>query len=598
MISSNKKWVYYIKKYSTPIFFSSLSNIFYAAFTLFSIPLIIPFFQLLFSTPQDTASNKFEAFMQSNFQWLLDQYGQSKALIIVCIAFVTTIAIRNIFKYLSLYIMAPVRNGIVADLRLSIYQKIFDLPIGYFSEEKKGNLISKSVADVQEVEWSILNVIEAVFRSPILLIGALALMIFINAQLTLIVFGLVLCIILILQFSSKKLRSSSRAAQSKLGILTSMIEEAINGVRVIKSFNAEKESTKRFNTENTNYKQAITRTLRIKDISSPLSETLGMSIVGILMYLGTQHVFESKMSPESFFAFIFAFYQVIEPAKALSNSYFNIQKGMAAVDRINEILQIKIDVKDPINPLDWDLFQKQITISNVSFKYPNSNDTVLKDLSLTINKGDKIALVGPSGSGKTSIANLLCRFYLPTTGQLLIDGINLNMISNKDLRQNIALVTQESILFNDTVQFNLTLGKSHYTNTQIEDALRIANAWDFVSTMDQGILTVIGDNGMKLSGGQKQRLSIARAILSGARILIFDEATSSLDSNSEKLVQDAIDKLSKDKTLIVIAHRLSTIVNSDKIVLINQGRVQAQGRHDQLLLQNELYQEMVKNQFS
>lgn len=589
----------YIYKYKTPVFLSAICNVGYSIFTLVSIPLIIPFFQLLFGRQSVISedSSKLEIWMHQFFSGLIARDGSEGALLKVCLAFVLVILIRNIFRYLSLYVMAPVRNGIVGDLRGQLHAKIFDLPISYFSEERKGDLISKSIADVQEVEWSILNVIEAVFRSPILLIGSLSLMIYISPWMTAMVILLIIMTVMILSLTSKNLKRISHRAQSSLGKLTAILEESINGVKIIKSYNAEKNHNERFSTENESYKKSVIRAFRIKDLASPLSESLGMAIVGILMFLGAKEVFNSNMSPESFFAFLFAFYQVIEPAKALSNSYFNIQKGMAAVDRIKVVLQTDNDIFDSNSSPNWVKFDKDITFENVSFKYPNSLDFALENVNFSILKGEKTALIGASGSGKTTIAQLLSRFYNITSGSINIDGLDIKTISLQKLRNQFGLVTQDAILFNESIRFNLTLGKDQISENLIYAALQSANAMEFIIPMDKGIDTFIGDNGIKLSGGQKQRLSIARAILHDAQILIFDEATSALDNTSERIVQQAIDELSKNRTSLIIAHRLSTIVNADKIILLEKGKVKNIGTHNQLLANDTLYQSLIQTQF-
>ncbi len=600
MSISNNNWVSYIYKYKTPIFFSALFNVGYSIFTLVSIPLIIPFFQLLFgkSSSITDSSSKLEVLMHNFFGGLIESEGQEGALLKVCIAFVIVIFIRNIFRYLSLYVMAPVRNGIVADLREKIHNKIFNLPISYFSEERKGDLLSKSISDVQEVEWSILNVIEAIFRSPILLIGSLGFMIYLSPWMTTMVIVLIVFTVIVLGFTGKNLRAISRNAQEGLGRLTSIIEESINGVKIIKSYNAEKEHSSRFGKENLAYKKEVIKAFRVKDLASPLSESLGMAIVGILMYFGAKEVFDSQLSPESFFAFLLAFYQAIEPAKALSNSYFNIQKGMAAVDRIQHVLDTENDIQDPASNSNWDQFTDSIEFINVDFAYKGSESLSLDKVSFKINKGEKVAIIGPSGSGKTTIANLLCRFFNVTNGTINIDGFAIEEIPMADLRGQIGLVTQDAILFNESILFNLTLGKADITTDKVISALKSANALEFIEPLHNGINHVVGDNGIRLSGGQKQRLSIARAILHDAQILIFDEATSALDTASERIVQSAIDELTKGRTSLIIAHRLSTIINADKIILLEAGKILEIGTHNSLIKHNKLYQSLIKNQFA
>jgi subfamily B ATP-binding cassette protein MsbA len=599
MGNNNKKWYSYLSKYKGALIGSGLLNLGYSIFTLISIPLIIPFFQLLFENNSGitSSSSSLEIFIHRIFEALILQNGKEHALFVVCILFVLAIVVRNIFRYFSLYVMAPVRNGIVADLRVELFSKIFSLPITYFSEEKKGDLISKSIADVTEVEWSILNFIESIFRSPLLMLGALGIMIAISPIMTLVVMSLVICTILILRLVGKPIKNVSKTAQVALGNITSSIEEGITGVKVIKSYNAEASFKSSFAEKIDKFKTAMISAFRIRDLGAPISETLGMSIVGILMFIGAKQVFDNSLAPESFFAFLFAFYQVIEPAKTLSNGYFNIQKGMAAVDRINDVLNIKDDIKDHDEVLKLSSFTNEIEFKDVSFSYANAKEVAIDHVSFTIKKGSKVALVGPSGSGKTTIINLLSRFYSPTHGSILLDNKSIDKYDLTSLRSKIGLVTQDSILFNDTVKNNLSLGKKIYTDQDIQAALSFSYASEFVDQLDNGINEMIGDNGIKLSGGQKQRLNIARAILHKPEILIFDEATSALDTNSEKMVQKSIDEVSTGKTSIVIAHRISTIMNSDLIILLDKGKVNGIGNHTKLLNENKLYQELVKNQF-
>lgn len=590
----------YIYKYRTPISFSAIFNVFYSLLTLVSIPLIIPFFQLLFEREATQKDNEswVETYIYNFYETVIGGSGREQALLIVCVLFVVVILLRNVFRYLSLWVMAPVRNGIIADIRTQLHSKIFRLPTSYFSEERKGDLMSKSIADVQEVEWSILQVIETVFRSPILLVGALGIMIAINAKLTLMVLVLVAVTVLILGLTGKRLRAVSRKIQSSLGKLTSIIEESISGVRIIKTYNAESAHDDRFTKENNSYKKSMIKAFRLKDLSAPLSETLGMTIVGFLMYLGAKEVFEDQLSPESFFAFLFAFYQVIEPSKALSNAYFNIQKGMAAVDRIEGVLSFKEIVYDQNRLIQsWGGLQKQIKIDSLNFTYLGADVKALQNISLEINKGEKVAFVGPSGSGKSTLANIICRLYQSDQGSISIDDYPIQDIPLLQYRNHIGLVSQDPVLFNEDIRFNITLGKSGYDDKQIIEALTVANAWSFVEDLPNKISTKIGDSGMKLSGGQKQRLSIARAVLHKPDILVFDEATSALDTESEKIVQQSIDKLTKDRTSIIIAHRLSTIFNADKIVVFDKGKIVGIGDHDSLSQSNSLYKTLIKDQY-
>jgi subfamily B ATP-binding cassette protein MsbA len=589
----------YVFKYKPYLIGSAILNLGYSLFTLVSIPLLIPFFHLLFDSPRDTSikTSQIEVYLFDVFQNVIEEFGQEGALIRVCILFVLAIILRNAFRYFSLYVMAAVRNGIVSDLRVSLFGKIFRLPISYFNDEKKGDIISKSISDVTEVEWSILNFIEVIFRSPILLLGSLSIMLFISPFMTIIVLILVIITVVIIYLIGRPIKTISKNTQIELGLITSKIEEGVSSVRIVKSYNAESAMIHSFNQHISKFKDLMIRAFRLKDLGAPISESLGMAIVGTIMGIGATQVFDQKMSPEAFFAFIFAFYQVIEPAKALSRGYFNVRKGIAAAERINEILNIS-EVNDE-GPNSMELLEpvQKINFENVIFHYEKDNEAVLNDISFVIEQGQKVALVGASGSGKTTIINILNRFYSPDSGMVKINGENIERYTTSSIRNKIGLVSQESVLFNDTVRNNLTFGKAGFSDNQLYHALKSAFALDFVKDLPNKINEVIGDNGMKLSGGQKQRLNIARAILHDPEILIFDEATSALDSASEKIVQKSIDELTKGRTSLVIAHRLSTIINSDLIILLEKGRIVGHGTHNKLLNENKLYQKLVEYQF-
>ena len=599
MAHKEHTWQSYVIKYKSYLIGSALLNLGYSIFTLVSIPLIIPFFQLLFDTSPNNRENNsdLESYLFDQFQDVILLYGKEGALIRVCSLFVLAILLRNLFRYFSLFVMAPVRNGIVCDLREALYSKIYRLPISYFTDEKKGDIISKSISDVTEVEWSILNFIEVIFRSPILLIGSLSIMLFISPYMTSIVFLLVVLTILVIYFLGRPMKGISKRAQAELGQITSKIEEGVNSVRIVKSYNAESEMLSSFKKNLIHFKSLMIKAFRIKDLGAPISESLGMTIVGLLMIIGASQVFDQQMSPEAFFAFIFAFYQVIEPAKALSNGYFNVKKGIGAVERINHILESPDSEVDIENAVAINEPIEGISFNNVSFQYSSDKDNVLENITFKVQKGQKVAIVGASGSGKTTIINLLNRFYYPDQGDISINGKNINHYTLQSIRSKIGLVTQESILFNDTVRNNLSFGKTDFSDRNIEDALRSAYAFEFVNELPNRLDEIIGDNGMKLSGGQQQRLNIARAILHNPEVLIFDEATSSLDSASEKVVQKSIDKLTKERTSIIIAHRLSTIINSDLIILLDKGKIVGQGSHNKLLNENKLYQKLVEYQF-
>lgn len=587
-------------KYKRWLWGSIISNVFFSIFTVVSIPLIIPFFKILFGEDNlkpDTKASKPEIMLHEYFSSLVESVGRDHALIYVCIALVVVFLLKNLFRYLALAFMAPVRNGIVKDLRQMLHEKFLDLPLDFYAEERKGDLISRATADVIEVEWSILNVIEAVFKAPIIMIACLAFMIYVSPNLTGFVLVLIAFSAIVIGGLSKTLRKSSNKIQSTIGSLTSTLEESINGIRIIKAYSAEDFQINKFNKLNKEFFQEINRLMFRRELSVPISEFLGVTMVIILLWYGARMVFAGTLLPTTFFAFIFAFYQVIEPSKLFSNAYYNILKGGAALDRIYSILDMKILIQDSTNKEAKKLeFKNRVSFENVSFQYPNSPNFALENVSFSINKGELIALVGPSGGGKSTIVDLLLRMYDPTHGIITIDGINIKDLSLFQLRSYFGVVTQEAILFNDTIKNNITLGMSHLSDNDITNAIEQAAATMFVNETENGLENVVGDKGMKLSGGQKQRLTIARALIRNPDILLLDEATSALDSESELAIQQSLDQAMTQKTSLVIAHRLSTIKNANRILVLDQGHIIEVGTHVDLMLKNGIYKSLIEMQ--
>ena len=588
-----------LKGYKKNVILAIVSNVLMAIFTVVSIPMIAPFFDILFSQEVVALSKPEDNNLPDNLDYFFSQlvinYTPQRALLIVIAAMLVVFFLKNIFRYLALYFMAPVRNGIIYDLRKQIFEKYIDLPLSFYSTEKKGDLMNRMTSDVQEIEWSILNTIEAIFKAPLIIVGSLTFMILVSPQLTLFVLVLIVFTAFIIGGISKTLKRSSSEVQTRLGRISSILEETLGGLRIIKGFNAQEYQSEKLEKDNADYRNILTRLLWRRDLSSPLSEFLGIVVVSMLLWYGSALVFDKVLTPDLFFAFIFAFFQVIEPAKSFSSAYYNIQKGLAAVDRVDNLLNTPNPIVDPEKPLTDISFERKIKFEKVSFKYDNADTAALDQIDITINKGEVVALVGSSGAGKSTFVDLLPRFFDVSSGSIRIDGNDIRSYTLYDLRSLFGIVTQEAILFNDTIKNNILFG-AEATDEQIEEAARIANVSEFVNEMPDKYQSNIGDRGMKLSGGQRQRLTIARAVLRNPPIMILDEATSALDSESELLVQDALEKLMKNRTTVVIAHRLSTIRNADKIVVLDKGKIVEMGSHEQLITLNGNYNKFVEMQ--
>ncbi len=574
-----------------------------AVFTVVSIPLLIPFLQIIFdespritNEPTVNSLGSLVEYLKFQVSHSIEVQGKETTILYICGIIVLMFFFKNLFRYLSLYFMTPVRTGVIYDLRKQLFDKLLNLPLSYFSEERKGDLMSRLTGDVQEIEWSILNVMETLFREPIIIFGCLFYMLFISPSLTLFVFVLLIFTGLIIGGIASQLKKNSSLAQGKLGSLLTVVEEALGGLRIIKGFNAEHYQDSKFDEENRDYRNIVTRILRRRDLSSPLSEFLGIAVVAVLLYYGSNKVFSDEMDAATFFSFLFAFFNVINPAKAFSNAYYNIQKGIAATDRVNKVLDASIIIQEIPNAKSITSFENKIEYKNVHFNYQSSEVSVLKNINLSIEKGKVIALVGASGAGKSTIADLLPRFYDVTHGSIEIDGTNIKNYKLKDLRNLMGIVSQEAILFNDTIYNNIVFGLEDVTQNQVEEAARIAYAHDFILETENGYGTIIGDRGTKLSGGQRQRITIARAVLKNPAILILDEATSALDSESEQFLQKALNELMQNRTAIVIAHRLSTIQHADEIIVLDQGEIVERGTHQSLFIADGPYRKLVEMQ--
>jgi subfamily B ATP-binding cassette protein MsbA len=562
--------------------------------------MLIPFLQLLFGTvplvevePEFTLSAKgMSNYLNYFLSSLIKNHDQATALLFVIVLVVIASFLKNMFTYLSLFYLAPIRTGVLRDMRNKLYRKVVELPLGFFTEEKKGDIISKMTNDVNEIEVSIIRSLEMFFRDPIIIIIHLIGLIYISPQLTLFVLIILPLTGGVIGRVGKNLRKTSFKGQTKMGIILTIIEETIGGLRVIKAFNAEKKVISRFESMNSLYTLLMKKMWRRRDLASPLSEFLGTIVVVLVLWYGGNLIFDGKgnLGPEALIAYIGIFYMIINPAKSFSNAYYNVLKGMASADRIDSILVAENPIKVKPGAKKIESFNNEIEYRNVSFRY--ENDWVLKNINLTIKKGMTVALVGQSGSGKSTMVDLLPRFWDVTEGEILIDGVNIKDLDMVSLRNLMGNVNQEPILFNDNFFNNIAFGVENAKMEDVIAAAKIANAHDFIMATPNGYHTNVGDRGSKLSGGQRQRVSIARAILKNPPIMILDEATSALDTESERLVQDAIDNLMKHRTSLVIAHRLSTIRKADLICVLHEGEIVERGKHEELLALNGYYSKL------
>ena len=548
----------YAREYKGYAILNVVNNIFSVIFSLFSLSMVIPVLDLLFDkTKTDYKLMPFKLsgkVLKNDLYYYLSEIiketGKLNALLMLCIAILILFLFKNFFRYMAMYYLAPIRNGVIKELRNRLYEKILLLPLSYFSEERKGDLIARMTSDVQEIEWSIMTTLEVVFREPFTIIVFMVMMILMSPQLTLFVLILLPITGLLIGRIGKSLKRNSVKAQTIIGQLLSVIEETLSGLRIIKAFTAEVFSTIRFKKINDELTRLMIKMYRKKDLSAPLSEFLSTIVMVVVIYFGGELVLNSKLDSSEFIAYIVIFSQIIPPAKSFATAYYSIQKGMASSDRINQVLNAENNIVEAENPYSIKSFEDKVEYKNVSFSYRvnNNSEPVLKNINLTINKGKTIALVGASGGGKSTMADLLPRFYDVTSGDISIDSHSIKDIKLIDLRHLMGIVTQESILFNDTVFNNIAFGMENVKEEDVLHAAKIANAHDFILEMENGYQTNIGDRGLKLSGGQRQRLSIARAILKNPPILILDEATSALDTESERLVQDALIKLMENRT--------------------------------------------------
>ncbi len=595
-----KKIMVYAKPYKKNVLLNFSFNLIQVFFSLFSLLMIIPFLQVLFGTTEittikpevDYSGESLTQWLNYGLSYVIIEYGKAKALLIVSLFVGIMIFLKNIFLYFAKFSLVPLRNGIIRDIRNNIFYKILTLPFSYFTEERKGDIISRMTNDLKELEWSIMTSIEMLFLNPITILIYLGTLIYMSPFLTIFVLILIPVSGGLIGLIGRSLRKNSKQAQDKMGLLLVNIEETLSGLRVIKAFNAEKNINRKFKENNESYNRSMNKMYKKNYLASPMSEFLSVITLLIVMYYGGMMVLnqESNLSAEGFIGYIVVFSQLIPPAKALSTAAYNIQRGMASVDRVNVILRAQNTITEIEKPIEITNFKESIEFKNVSFKYKDAY--VLRNINLKIKKGQTVALVGQSGSGKSTLVDLLPRFYDIQEGEILIDGINIKNLKIKNLRGLMGNVNQEPILFNDTVKNNIVFGAENVEDKKIINAAQIANAEEYINEMVEKYETNIGDRGSKLSGGQRQRLSIARAVLKNPPIMILDEATSALDTESERLVQDALTKLMKNRTSIVIAHRLSTIKHADIICVLHEGEIIERGTHEELSNINGTYKKL------
>ncbi|WP_445452685.1 ABC transporter ATP-binding protein [Flavobacterium sp. 25HG05S-40] len=606
MDANLKKLFPFALKYKKHIYLNIFFNIFYALFSTLLMVSMIPTLKVLFGDTEKVytkpkyggiAKSKAyaEDFLNYKITTLTDENGLKWTLLFVISIIIITALLKNITNYFASFHVTRLRTGVLRDIREKLYNKIIHLPVSYYSERRKGDVMARMLGDINEVQNSFFQILELVVREPLTILFSIITMFIISPKLTLFVFAFIPISGFIISRVGKNLKAKSVSAQHENGVFISILDETLGGLKVVKGYNAENSFISKFN-------DSINRLLRLSNsignknnLASPLSEFLGIVTIATLLWFGAQMVVEEQsITSATFITYIALAYTILTPAKAISKASYQVKTGLAAADRVFTLMEQENTITDQVNAIDKQTFEDKITLENINFRYENEN--VLKEFSLEIPKGKTVALVGQSGSGKSTIANLLTRFYDVNEGVVRIDGTDIKDIKLESLRNLMGLVTQDSILFNDTIKGNIALGKADATDEEIIEALKIANAYEFVKDLPEGIYTNVGDSGNKLSGGQKQRLSIARAVLKNPPIMILDEATSALDTESERLVQVALENMMQNRTSIVIAHRLSTIQKADTIVVMHKGKIVEQGNHEELLAKNGTYSKLVSMQ--
>ena len=580
-------------------------NILYALFGTLAMVSLFPMLSVLFGQtkkvdiePVWSGFSNAREYAEQHLNFFITQkaeQGVEDVLFFMVALVISMFFLKNVFRYLAMYSITFLRNGVLKDLRNTLYNKTLTLPISYYSEKRKGDTIARITSDVLEIQHSFLSILELIVREPLTIIFTILAMLVISPKLTLFVFIFIPISGILISLIGKSLKRKSDKVQKEQGLFLSTLEETLGGLKIIKGFTAEKIFNNKFKESTSRFYKFSNNLINRQNLASPTSEFLGIAVIGILLWYGGQMVLLDKsLNAGLFITYMGLAYQILTPAKAISQASYSVKKGNAAAERVLEILETESNIVDLPDAIKKTEFTTDINIKNISFKY--QDDWVLKDFSLKVPKGHTVALVGQSGSGKSTIANLITRFYDVNEGSINIDSKNIKEITQNSLRKLLGLVTQDSILFNDTVKGNLLIANQNASDQEIIDALKIANAWEFVELLPKGIESNIGDSGNKLSGGQKQRLSIARAVLKNPPIMILDEATSALDSESEQLVQNALENMMKNRTSIVIAHRLSTIQKANNIVVLSKGKIVEQGKHQELLEKKGIYFKLVKMQ--
>jgi subfamily B ATP-binding cassette protein MsbA len=601
-----KKLSRFILPYKRYGILNIISNIFYALFSTLAMVSLMPMINVLFGEgkkvyekPSYSGITGLKDYLENYINYIItstsELYGPQRSLLYMIILIISLFLLKNLFNYLGLYFITFLRNGVLKDLRDAIYDKIVTLPVSYYSEKKKGDIIARISGDVNEVKNSLLAILELIVKEPLTILFAIIAMFTISLKLTVFVFLFIPISGFIISRIGKSLKRKSKRVQTEQGLFLSTLEETLGGLKVIKSFNAEQRFAKSFRNSTNRFYKFSNALINRQNLASPASEFLGIvTIAALLWYGGSMVLVDKTLSGGAFIGYMALAYQILTPAKAISKASYKVRAGNAAADRVLDILHTPSPLEDRPGAVDKKSFDSDISLNRVYFSY--EDDLVLTDFTLRIPKGKSIALVGQSGSGKSTIANLVTRFYDVNEGSICIDSIDIRDLTKSSLRNLLGLVTQDSILFNDTIANNLKVAKENATEAEMINALKVANAWEFVKELPLGIETNIGDGGGKISGGQKQRINIARAVLKNPPIMILDEATSALDTESEKLVQDALDNMMQNRTSIVIAHRLSTIKTADLIVVMHKGRIAEQGTHNELITKDGVYKKLVEMQ--